>query len=155
MKKLLIFGLFLCVFLIPQNVYSEEKTYVLTVDEHTFDITYKVDANVLAMAIDQELTSLLVGLENAKDSQFTIGFQKEMLSAENDKFAVLVNGLEVEYQISQDPNDYSLVFYVQEGIEEVEIIGTHVIPEFPFGVFFGFVLMTSIVLVMKKLRFFK
>jgi len=155
MRKILIYGLFMSVFLIPQNVYSEEKTYVLAVDDHTFDIVYEVDADVLAMAIDQELTSLLVGLENTKDSQFTIDFQKEMLSAENDEFAVLVNGLEVEYEIFQNSNDYVLVFYVSEGTEEVEIIGTHVIPEFPFGAFFGLVLMTSVVLAMKKFHFFK
>lgn len=155
MRKFLIYGLFLSIILIPQNVYSEEKTHVLTVDEHTFDIVYEVDATVLAMAIDQELTSLLIGLENTKDSQFTINFQKEMLSAENDEFAVLVNSLEVNYELSQDSSGYELVFYVPEGTEEVEIIGTHVIPEFPFGALFGFVLMTSVVLVMRKFRLFK
>lgn len=155
MKKLLFFSLFMCIFLIPQNVYSEEKTYVLTIDEHAFDILYEVDANVLAMAIDQELTSLLVGLENTKDSQFTIEFQKEILSAENDEFVILVNGLETEYEIFQDSNNYVLVFYVQEGTEEVEIIGTHAIPEFPLGAFFGLILMSSIVLVMKKLSLFR
>ena len=39
--------------------------------------------------------------------------------------------------------------------EEIEIIGTHVIPEFPFSVFFGFVLMTSTVLIITKFRIFR
>jgi hypothetical protein len=155
MKKVLIFSLFFWLFLIPSNAYAEEKTYILTIDEHTFDIVYEVDANVLAMAIDQELISLLVGLENTKDSQFTINFPKEMLSAENDEFAILVNGLEVEYEIFQDSNDYALVFYVPEETQEVEIIGTHVIPEFPIGALFGLALITSIAITLRNFRLFR
>ena len=73
----------------------------------------------------------------------------------NDNFAILVNGLEVDYDISDDDSSSTLRFYVEEGTEEIEIIGTHVIPEFPVGVFFGFILMTSIVLMMSKSRIFR
>ena len=151
MRKIILFGLFLALFPLLTNAYAE-KTYVLSIDEHSFDIVYDVDGDVLAIAIDPELTSLLVGLENTRDSEFTIDFPKEMISAENDAFAILVNGLEVDYQLSKDSNNYELVFFVLEGTEEVEIIGTHVIPEFPFGALFGFVLMTSVVLLFKKSR---
>lgn len=155
MRKILFFGLFLSTLLIPLNAFAEEKTYVLSIDEHVFDIQYEVDANILAMAIDHELTSLLVGLENTRDSTFTISFQKEMISAQNNEFVVLVNGYEVDYGISEDANEYTLSFYVSQGTEEIEIIGTHVIPEFPFGAFFGLILMTSIIIVIKKFHLFK
>ena len=155
MQKMLIFGLILSIsFSILPSVFAE-NTYNLTVDEHSFDLTYEFSGDVIAMAIDQELSSLLIGVENTKDSLFTITFDNTLINAENDNFAILVNGLEVDYDISDDGNSSTLRFYVEEGTEEIEIIGTHVIPEFPFSVFFGFVLMTSTVLMITKFRILK
>ena len=155
MQKLLIFGLILSVsFSILPSVFAE-NIYNLIVDEHSFDLTYEFSGDVIAMAIDQELRSLLIGVENTKDSLFRITFDNKLVSATNDNFAILVNGLEVDYDILDDGNSSTLRFYVEEGTEEIEIIGTHVIPEFPFSVFFGFVLMTSIVLIITKFRIFR
>ncbi len=141
-------------FSILPSVFAE-NIYNLIVDEHSFDLTYEFSGDVIAMAIDKELTSLLIGVENTKDSLFRITFDNKLVSATNDNFAILVNGLEVDYDILDDGNSSTLSFYVEEGTEEIEIIGTHVIPEFPFSVFSGFVLMTSIVLIMSKFRIFK
>ena len=79
----------------------------------------------------------------------------EQLASRFDEANHLVNGLEVDYDISDDGNSSTLRFYVEDGTEEIEIIGTHVIPEFPFSVFFGFVLMTSTVLMITKFRILK
>ena len=155
MQKILIFGLILSVsFSILPSVFAE-NIYNLTVDEHSFDLTYEFSGDVIAMAIDQELRSLLIGVENTKDSLFRITFDNTLITAENDNFAILVNGLEVDYDILDDGSSSTLRFYVEEGTEEIEIIGTHVIPEFPFSVFSGFVLMTSIVLIITKFRIFR
>ena len=155
MQKLLIFGLILSVsFSILPSVFAE-NIYNLTVDEHAFDLTYEFSGDVIAMAIDQELRSLLIGVENTKDSLFRITFDNTLITAENGNFAILVNGLEVDYDILDDGNSSTLRFYVEEGTEEIEIIGTHVIPEFPFSVFFGFVLMTSTVLIITKFQIFR
>jgi len=155
MQKLLIFGLILSVsFSILPSVFAE-NIYNLTVDEHSFDLTYEFSGDVIAMAIDQELSSLLIGVENTTDSLFRITFDNTLITAENGNFAILVNGLEVDYDILDDGDSSTLRFYVEEGTEEIEIIGTHVIPEFPFSVFFGFVLMTSLVLILPKFRIFR
>lgn len=155
MQKLLIFGLILSVsFSILPSVFAE-NIYNLTVDEHSFDLTYEFSGDVIAMAIDQELRSLLIGVENTKDSLFRITFDNTLITAENGNFAILVNGLEVDYDILDNGNSSTLRFYVEEGTEEIEIIGTHVIPEFPFSVFFGFVLMTSTVLIITKFQIFR
>jgi len=152
MQKLMIFGLILSVsFSILPSVFAE-NTYNLIVDEHSFDLTYEFSGDVIAMAIDQELRSLLIGVENTKDSLFRITFDNTLITAENGNFAILVNGLEVDYDILDDGGSSTLRFYVEEGTEEIEIIGTHVIPEFPLSVFFGFALMTSTVLIITKFR---
>ncbi len=97
------------------------------------------------MAIDPELTSLLIGLENTSDSIFVIDLKHDLINAYNNEFAILVNGLEVDYDIVSDSDSSTLSFFVPTFTEEVEIIGTHVIPEFPFGVIIGLVMMVSIV----------
>lgn len=126
--------------------------YELKVDEHFYSISYSVDAKVLAMAIDPELTSLLVGLENTHDSIFVIDLEHELINAENNEFAILVNGYEVDYDIVSDADSSTFSFYVPEFTEEVEIIGTHVIPEFPLGVMLGFAIMISIVTMLARTK---
>ena len=122
--------------------------YFLKVDENSFTISYEVNANVLAMEIDSELKSLLIGLNGTSESIFIIDLDDELITAENKEFAVLVNGYEVDYDIVSDSNSSTLTFYVPEFSEEVEIIGTHVIPEFPLGSVIGFTLLMSSILIM-------
>jgi predicted secreted protein with PEFG-CTERM motif len=122
--------------------------YILEIDEHIFSIPYKVNANVIAIAIDPELTSILIGLEDTSDSLFVIDLKHELISAPNNEFAILVNGLEVDYDIVSDSDSSTFTFVVPAFTEEVEIIGTHVIPEFPLGMIMGFfILIISVVVV--------
>ena len=119
--------------------------YILEIDDNVFVISYEVNAKVIAMAIDPELTSLLIGLENTSDSIFVIDLKHDLINVHNNEFAILVNGLEVDYDIVSDSDSSTLSFFVPTFTEEVEIIGTHVIPEFPIGVIMGLVMMISIV----------
>ena len=135
-------------------VYGEN--YQLKIDEHVYDIAYQLDGRVIAMAIDQELTSLLIGTENVNDSLFEINLQHEMINAENNEFAILVNGYEVDYEITDSGSDSKLTFFVPAGTQEIEIIGTHVIPEFPLGALFVFVILTTIaVFSTSKMKIFR
>ena len=127
------------------------ENYRLEVDEHTFDIHYHFGGDLIAMAVDQELTSFLVGIENvAEDTDFHITLPHEVISAENNEFAVLVNGLEVDYQIASDDVNSEFLIPIPAFTEEIEIIGTKVIPEFPLGVLFVLVVMTSMVIILSK-----
>lgn len=132
-----------------RNTFSE---YAVSVDEHVYTVPYHVDAHVIAMAIDPELTSLLIGLENTKESVFVIDLEHEIISAENNAFAILVNGFEVDYHTVSDSDSSTLTFYVPDFTEEVEIIGTRVIPEFPVGAIMGFALLISIVAIFPKIK---
>ena len=134
------------------SIMDNPSEYLLEIDEHEFLIQYQVEANVIAMAIDPELTSLLIGIENTQDSVFVIDLQRELISASNNEFAVLVNGVEVDYEVVSDGDSATFTFFVPEYTEEVEIIGTKVIPEFPLGVCFGLIVLISSVMVFTKIR---
>ena len=120
------------ILIIPNLSAYAEKNYQLSVDENTFDVKYDFDGDVIAMAIDTEAVSLLIGTENVKDTQFQITLPKDLIRADNNEFAVLVNGYEVEYTTTSGEN-IVLTFFVPEFTEEIEIIGTYVVPEFPLG----------------------
>jgi len=152
MNKTLIFSTFLIIFApMILNAFAEQ-TYLLLIDEHTFELKYELTGDVIAMELDQELTSLLIGIENTKDSAFSINLPQEMITSENNEFAVLVNGLEVDYDLESFDNEVVLKFFVPDGTQEIEIIGTHVIPEFPLGGILVFVSMISVAILLTKLR---
>jgi len=150
--KIVMFFLLVGFFVISLVPIYAEQNYIFEIDEHTFDVSYNLDGNIIAMAIDPELTSLLVGTENVKDSIFSISLSQELINSENNEFAILVSGLEVDYSIEIDDDTSKLTFLVPEGTEEIEIIGTHVIPEFPLTVFFIFAIAIILVPVFTKLK---
>ncbi|MGI0076994.1 MAG: hypothetical protein ACREAU_06280 [Nitrosopumilaceae archaeon] len=121
------------ILILPNFSAYAEKNYHLEVDGNSFDIKYDFDGDVNAMEVDKETTSLLIGTENVKDTQFQITLPADLIHADNNAFAVLVNGYETEYMVTSDA-DTVLTFFVPDFTEEIEIIGTYVIPEFPLGV---------------------
>jgi predicted secreted protein with PEFG-CTERM motif len=80
-----------------------------------------------------------------------------LINAQNNEFIILVDGEEVDYEMISDSDSSTFEFFVPIGSEEVEIIGTYVIPEFPVGAVFGFIVMISSVMLFAKMRpsFFK
>ncbi|MFY9301006.1 MAG: hypothetical protein WAO91_07445 [Candidatus Nitrosotenuis sp.] len=131
---------------------ADSGTYELDIDGKTFDVTYGLDGEVIAMQVDQESTSLLVGTTNVEDSTFEIGFSSELLSATNGEFIVLVDGLETDYTISYNDGKPTITFPIEAGSEEIEIIGTSVIPEFPFGAIAVMGAVSAMVLVFSRAK---
>lgn len=136
---------------------SNSSKYVLEIDDHVYSISYVVNADIIAMEIDPESRSLLIGLDKTFDSQFFIGLEHELINAQNNEFIILVDGEEVDYEMTSDSDSSTFEFFVPISSEEVEIIGTNVIPEFPVGAIFGFVVMISSIMIFAKVKapFFK
>ena len=147
--------LFFTIFIFS-NYAAYAETYRLEIDENIFDIEYELDGDVIAMATDKETISLLIATENVEDSEFTIKLPNDLINAENNEFAVLVNGFEVEYGVLDASNSY-LSFFIPTFTEEIEIIGTYVVPEFPLGaiMLFGAVSIGIILLQKSKKSLFK
>ncbi len=147
--KYLLPGLFFLI-LFSFNIGFAEN-YQMEIDENSFDIHYHFNGELLAMAVDNELTSFLIATENViEGDNFHITLPHELISAENNEFAILVNGMEVDYQISSDDAESEFIVPIPAFTEEIEIIGTKVIPEFPLGVLFVLVIMTSFVVLFSK-----
>ena len=149
---LLLFGILLLFFPFEPS-YAIQEEYLLEIDTHSYNIPYSLDGNLLAMAIDNELNSLLIGIENVSESIFEITLPNEMINAENQEFAVLVNGVEVDYLLEPFSTGVYMKFSIPDNTEEIEIIGTHVIPEFPLAILLSMPILFTIMIVLTRKNF--
>jgi hypothetical protein len=96
---------------------------------------------------------LLIATENVNDSQFQIKLPNDLIRAENNEFAVLVNGFEVDYEVMETV-DSNLTFFVPAFTEEIEIIGTFVVPEFPLETVLVLGTISGIIIIVQKSKKF-
>ncbi|MBA0908779.1 MAG: hypothetical protein ITD33_06860 [Nitrosarchaeum sp.] len=129
---------------------SNSSQYVLKFNGESFFISYKVNADILVMLIDPESTSLLIGLENTMNSQFMLELDNELINAKNNDFIILVDGQETDYTVTSELNNSTFTFFVPIGSEEIEIIGTHVVPEFPSSIIFVFLVIVSTIIILQR-----
>jgi len=156
LKTLLFIAVIAAISVIPAS-FADSGTYQIEAEDETFDVSYSFDGELVAMDVDTESTSLLVGIANTQESTFEISFSSELLAAENAQFVVLVDGLETDYTVSYNDNDPTITVPIPTDAEEIEIIGTSVIPEFPLGVLaiMGTISALGLVLSKSRLAIFK
>ena len=139
--------------LLFSNLSAYAESYSLEIDDEVYDIEYDFNGDVIAMAIDKETFSLLIATENVNDSQFQIKLPNDLIRAENNEFAVLVNGFEVDFEVMETV-DRNLTFFVPAFTEEIEIIGTFVVPEFPLGAVLVLGAICGIIIIVQKSKKF-
>ena len=135
--------------------FADRGVETIEAEGESFDVSYNLDGELVAIQVDQESTSLLIGTTNVQDSTFEVSFPSELLAAENAEFVVLVDGLETDYTISYADNNPTILVQVPEATEEIEIIGTTVVPEFPLGVLAIMGVVSTMALVFSKTKPFK
>ena len=111
-----------------------------------------IEPVVSSMNINEERKSIEITMESVPEkTDFWVRIPQEMLYAENENYVVLVNNAETSYDLIKHPDDYAIGFVISETAENIEIIGTKIVPE--FGVYSVMVLVISIlvlVFIMQK-----
>ena len=107
------------------------------------------NGSVEGIEVDEDFTSiiLMVQTDEAEDGELMIIFPRDLidskLNGDDDEFIIIVDGVESDYEeLDTNDTERELVIPVFAGAEEVEIIGTQVVPEFPLSVL---VIMTAVV----------
>ena len=118
------------------------------VDGTDFDVSYNITGGkVLGITADIEGKSLLVSIQTTSDGTLTITLPRELIDAKingaDDSFFVLIDGEEVEFGEETTSTDRTLTINFQDGAEEIEIIGTQIVPE--FGAIAALVLAVAII----------
>jgi len=112
----------------PTNSFVVEGTnYTIT-----YDIT---DGKVLGMRTDSQAKSLLVAIQTSNDGILTITLPRSLIDAKSgsldDQYFVLLDGQEADFsETNTTLTDRTLSIPFVDGTEEIEIIGTQVVPEF-------------------------
>ena len=107
----------------------------IMVERTEFSVGYTITGgSIVSIAPDDEANSLIITIDATDDGQLTITLPRALIDAkigdEDDDFFVLVDGEEVEFGETTTSTDRTLTIQFPVGAEEIEIIGTFVVPEF-------------------------
>ena len=122
---------------------SSEK-YLLKIDEKTYDIYYgyhgsfevdikKIDElpKLAYMNINPDRKSIEITMESVpSNSVLWLRLPIEVISAENEQYRLVIDGMDTKYDLTKFPDQYALGMIIPKDTKYIEIIGTHVVPEF-------------------------
>ena len=120
----------------------------ITIQDSTDLISYEItNGKVINSIPDLDAVSLLLYIESTDDGSITLTIPRSVLDAtinsEDDQFFVLVDGEEVDFEEILTSTERTLTINFLAGSEEIEIIGTFVVPE--FGTIAAMILAVAII----------
>ena len=120
----------------------------VTVQDSIDLISYEIiNANLINVIPDLDAVSLLIYIQSTDDGSITLTIPRSVLDASindgDDEFFVLVDGEEVDFEEITTDMDRTLTIGFLAGTEQIEIIGTFVIPE--FGTIAAMILAVAII----------
>ena len=129
---------------------NEKMSQTIMIEDHSlnYDLTC---AEIQSMTPDTEMKSMIIAIKTDCDGELTITLPKDVIDTDENGFFVLVDGDETNHKASSVGEFWTLTIPFSYGSEEIEIIGTFVIPE--FGTIAGLVLVlaiTSIIIISAK-----
>ena len=120
----------------------EVQDSVLVVDG--IDVNYTITgAKIISMTPDLDAKSLIIKISTTNDGELVITLPKDVIDTDEEGFFILVDGEETAFIEDLHDNSRTLTIPFYNGSEEIEIIGTFVIPE--FGVIGMLVLALAII----------
>lgn len=123
------------------------RVYTLEIAGESYPIRYQITGgSVQSMTADPELQTLMVAISSTADGMLTIELPRTVMDAEDDEFAVFVDGDFGNFAVDElEPTDQArtLTIEFEQGAGEIEIVGTYMVPE--FGAIAAIVLAVAIV----------
>ncbi|MDC0169825.1 PEFG-CTERM sorting domain-containing protein [Candidatus Nitrosopelagicus sp.] len=120
---------------------NENMSQTITIEDNV--LNYELTcAEILGMTPDTEMKSMIIEIKTDCDGELNITLPKEVIDTDENGFFVLVDGDETNHNASSVGEFWTLTIPFSYGSEEIEIIGTFVIPE--FGTIAALVLVAAI-----------
>ncbi|OLD41488.1 MAG: hypothetical protein AUI60_01370 [Thaumarchaeota archaeon 13_1_40CM_2_39_4] len=131
--------------------------------QQTFGVNYTITGGTVKdISIDTQSISLIISINSTTDGTITIQIPRALVDAktnsgQDDAFIILIDGAEVKSQSESSNSNYrNLTIQFYQGDQDIEIIGTQVVPEFgPIAALVLSIAIISIIAVSAKtgLRF--
>ena len=120
---------------------NENTSQSIMIEDHSLDYELTC-AEIQSMTPDTEMKSMIIAIKTDCDGELTITLPKDVIDTDENGFFVLVDGDETNHKASSVGEFWTLTIPFSYGSEEIEIIGTYVIPE--FGTIAALVLVLAI-----------
>jgi len=123
----------------------EEENITVSVDGEIFSVKYSIEnGTVTAAYIDVETKSLIIVIDSLDDGVVTLTLPNSLITSDEYGYFILVDGEEADnYDESSTSSSTTLTIPFGAGTEQIEIIGSWVVPE--FGAIAGLVLAAAII----------
>jgi len=127
---------------VPEFSMEDEKsTDSMFVED--YELQYELTgAEIIRITPDTEMKSLIIEIKTYSDGDLRITLPKDVIDTDEEGFFILVDGVETNHDAISNSENWSFVIPFSNGSEEIEIIGTYVIPE--FGTIAVLILVTAI-----------
>ena len=132
-----------------ETMTSEVTDTTVSIEGSTDLIGYEITGSkLLGIIPDGDANSLIISIDAMDDGSITLTIPRSVLDATfpdgaDDDFFVLVDGEEVDFDETVTSTDRTLTIDFPAGAEEIEIIGTFVVPE--FGTIAAMILAVAII----------
>ena len=120
---------------------NENMSQTITIEDHSLDYDLTC-AEIQSMTPDTEMKSMIIAIKTDCDGELTITLPKDVIDTDEEGFFILVDCDETNHKASSVGEFWTLTIPFSYGSEEIEIIGTFVIPE--FGTIAALVLVVAI-----------
>jgi len=120
---------------------NENASQSIMIEDHSLDYDLTC-AEIQSLTPDTENKSLIISIKTDCDGELTITLPKDVIDTDEEGFFILVDGDETNHKASSVGEFWTLTIPFSYGSEEIEIIGTFVIPE--FGTIAALVLVVAI-----------
>ena len=120
---------------------NEKMSQTIMIEDHSLDYELTC-AEIQSMTPDTEMKSMIIAIKTDCDGELTITLPKDVIDTDEEGFFILVDGDETNHKASSVGEFWTLTIPFSYGSEEIEIIGTFVIPE--FGTIAALVLVVAI-----------
>jgi len=119
-----------------------------SIDVEGYTVGYSITGgSILSITADVDANSLIIEISTTSDGELTIILPRALIDAklngDDDEFFVLVDAEEVDFDETKTDTHRTLTIAFFDGSEEIEIIGTFVIPE--FGAIAALILAVAII----------
>ena len=129
-KIILEFAIFTVISVIP-GAFADSIS--VDIEDSTYEIDFtSIDVEIKSVSADTDFISLIFEIDVlSKNGQLEFNFDRNFfdakLGSEDDDFFVLVDGDELSFEESKDDFYRNIVFSVDPGSEEIEIIGSQIV----------------------------
>jgi predicted secreted protein with PEFG-CTERM motif len=95
------------------------------------DVNYTIaGGKIISVTPDLDAKSLIIKISTTNDGELVITLPKDVIDTDEQGFFILVDGEETAFLEELHDSSRTLTIPFYNGTEEIEIIGTFVIPEF-------------------------